>query len=408
MARRHEFMVARVDAALSAAGYPKQQIPELRHLSLQDLPPSPKRRDTTHLCRCMAELAALRRRYVEGALYLVGACAFRYRGLGVDMVDLVQEGNASLFQAIDGFDWRRDVRFKTYAQYWIQQAVLKTLYNSSRTVRIPIWVQKTLRKINRLKEHGHPVTGGEMNNAAIAKALDMPEKRVDELLSTRRYAVSLDAKMPGEAGVTLATLLADDDQLPVHETITEGRLMALAMHLAGRHVQRREQRRGSVPNVVVCAAFGLPGTHRQQRLRALQRLNLRFFVDAQDNGMLRRIQMQPDDVTHLVDEERIFGELERLAAMRLKAEGAPDAHHRTLRQAFGLRQAARAPVRGVLGRRLQRTRHRRLHLSVADLPRRPGPRFVAQAVQPPPPETFAPLANRLQGHALPRRHLRVG
>ena len=140
------------------------------------------------------------------------------------MVDLVQEGNASLFQAIDGFDWRRDVRFKTYAQYWIQQAVLKTLYNSSRTVRIPIWVQKTLRKIQRLKERGHPVTGGEMNNAAIAKALDMPEKRVDELLSTRRYAVSLDAKMPGEAGVTLATLLADDDQLPVHETITEGRL----------------------------------------------------------------------------------------------------------------------------------------------------------------------------------------
>jgi len=224
MARRHEFMVARVDDALRAAGYPKQQIPELRHLNPQDLPPSPKRRELSHLRRCMGELTALRGRYVEGALYLIGACAFRYRGLGVDMVDLVQEGNASLFQAIDGFDWRRDVRFKTYAQYWIQQAVLKTLYNSSRTVRIPIWVQKTLRKINRLKESGDPVTGGEMNNAAIARALDMPEKRVDELLRTRRYAVSLDAEMPGGVGATLATLLPDDDQLPVYETITEGRL----------------------------------------------------------------------------------------------------------------------------------------------------------------------------------------
>lgn len=225
MARRHEFLVARVDDALRAAGYPKQRIEELRHLSPENLPPSPRHRDTTYLRRCMRELTSLRRRYVEGALYLVGACALRYRGLGVDFVDLVQEGNASLFQAIDGFDWRRDVRFKTYAQYWIQQAVLKTLYNSSRTVRVPVWVQKTLRRINRLKERGNPATGGEMNNAAIAKALDMPEKRVDELLSTRRYAVSLDAEMPGMAGGTLATLLADDDQLPVHETISEGRLL---------------------------------------------------------------------------------------------------------------------------------------------------------------------------------------
>lgn len=224
MARRHEFLVARVEDALRAAGYPKQQVPDLRRVSFQDLPASPKRRDTSYLRRCMEELTALRRRYVEGALYLVGACAFRYRGLGVDMVDLVQEGNASLFQAINGFDWRRDVRFKTYAQYWIQQAVLKTLYNSSRTVRIPIWVQKTLRKINRLKERGDPATGGEMDNAAIAEALDIAEKQVDELLRTRRYAVSLDAEMPGEVGGTLATLLADEDQLPVYETITEGRL----------------------------------------------------------------------------------------------------------------------------------------------------------------------------------------
>ncbi|MHC4513831.1 MAG: sigma-70 family RNA polymerase sigma factor [Planctomycetota bacterium] len=251
MARRYEFMVARVDDALRAAGYPKQQVPELRHQRPEGLPRSPKRRSTTYLHRCMADLIALRSRYVEGALYLVGASAFRYRGLGVDMVDLVQEGNASLFQAIDGFDWRRDVRFKTYAQYWIQQAVLKTLYNSSRTVRIPIWVQKTLRKIQRLRERGHPVTGGEMNNAAIAKALDMPEKRIDELLSTRRYAVSIDAEMPGESGATLATMLADDDQLPVHETISEGKLQD-RLHEVMAVLPQRER-------TILVRRFGLDG-----------------------------------------------------------------------------------------------------------------------------------------------------
>jgi RNA polymerase primary sigma factor len=94
----------------------------------------------------------------------------RYRGLGVDTADLIQEGNASLFQAIDGFDWRRDVRFRTYAQYWVHQAVLKMLYNSSRTVRVPIWVQKILGKIRRVQEEGRR-SRRELTHAQIAERI---------------------------------------------------------------------------------------------------------------------------------------------------------------------------------------------------------------------------------------------
>ena len=162
--------------------------------------------------------------YVEGSLYLVLSTVYRYSRLGVDTADLIQEGNASLFQAIEGFDWRRDVRFKTYAAYWVHQAILKVLYNSSRTVRIPIWVQKTLRKIHRLQEQAN-LEGRPLTSEEIGARLDMTADRVDNLLQVRRHAVSLDAEFRGgEDGSSLGQLLSDEDQEPVPDQIQEGNL----------------------------------------------------------------------------------------------------------------------------------------------------------------------------------------
>jgi RNA polymerase nonessential primary-like sigma factor len=79
----------------------------------------------------------------------------------------------------------------------------------------------------------------------------MPEKRIDELLSTRRYAVSIDAEMPGESGATLATMLADDDQLPVHETISEGKLQD-RLHEVMAVLPQRER-------TILVRRFGLDG-----------------------------------------------------------------------------------------------------------------------------------------------------
>jgi RNA polymerase primary sigma factor len=136
---------------------------------------------------------------------------------------LIQEGNASLFQAIDGFDWRRDVRFRTYAQYWVHQAVLKMLYNSSRTVRLPIWVQKILGKIRKAQEAIRR-DGREPTHREIAERLGITEERVQWVLSTRRYAVSLDAKVGGEEGTSLGRQLADEAVLPIPESIPAGDL----------------------------------------------------------------------------------------------------------------------------------------------------------------------------------------
>jgi DNA-directed RNA polymerase sigma subunit (sigma70/sigma32) len=196
----------------------------------------------------------LRNLYVEGSLSIVLSTVNRYRGLGVDTADLIQEGNASLFQAIDGFDWRRDVRFRTYAQYWVHQAVLKMLYNSSRTVRVPIWVQKILGKIRRAQEEGRRA-GRELTHAEIAQRIGVSEERVDWVLSTRRYAVSLDAEIAGTDGASLVQMLPDETLEPIPESIPPGDLREVLAEVMA-DLPDREQR-------ILRRRFGLDGRDPQ-------------------------------------------------------------------------------------------------------------------------------------------------
>lgn len=225
MAKRYEFLKARARAALEECGYHNPD--ELTRRSFEDLPAptrKPRAAAQRYLQIALEELTALRNLYIERSLYMVLAGAHRYRGLGVDFADLIQEGNASLFQAIEGFDWRRDVRFKTYAQYWIHQAILKVLYNTSRTVRVPIWVQKALHKIRRIRQESQRENGEEPPAEVVAEKLGIPAEKVEELLATKRYATSLDAEIPGEDGASLGQLLPDDRAVPVPDAIQDGDL----------------------------------------------------------------------------------------------------------------------------------------------------------------------------------------
>jgi RNA polymerase sigma factor (sigma-70 family) len=221
MARRYEFMRLRVEKELEAVGLRPERARELATKARSQVVRVVGERDG-YLDTSLRELEDLRNLYVEGALHIVLGTVARYRGLGVDTPDLIQEGNASLFQAIEGFDWRRDVRFRTYAQYWVQQAVLKMLYNSARTVRIPIWVQKLLGKIRRLQDEARRA-GREISNAEVAARLGLTEEKVARVLGTKRYAVSLDAQL-GEDGSSLVQLLPDESAPSIPDSVPVGDL----------------------------------------------------------------------------------------------------------------------------------------------------------------------------------------
>ncbi len=174
----------------------------------------------------------------------------------------------------------------------------------------------------------------------------------------------------------------------------------LADHFAGLGIERGEQRGGVVPGVVMRAALDLPGTHRQHRLRPIEGLDLRLFVHAQHERPVGRIQIEPDNIADLLDEQGSFDSLE-LGPMRLQCEGAPNPADGRLAQAAPPRHRACTPMGGVPRRRLQSQPHLALHLLIGDFPRSARARFIKQPIEALDNEALPPApdrqATRLQG-----------
>lgn len=260
MARRYEFLRHVVRRELEAAGCSPAEAGDLAKRPATHVLAALRGRslrkgvDRAWFESAVQLLEDLRNLYVEGALSIVLTTVNRYRGLGVDTIDLIQEGNSSLFQAIEGFDWRRDVRFRTYAQYWVHQAVLKMLYNSSRTVRVPIWVQKLLGKIRRAQDQLRR-DGREPTSTEVAQRVGVSAEKVEWILSTRRYAVSLDAEPTSGEGGSLGQNLPDENLQPIPESIPPGDLRE-ALDTAMADLPPREQR-------ILRRRFGLDGGEPQ-------------------------------------------------------------------------------------------------------------------------------------------------
>src|SRR5260370_10515221 len=180
--------------------------------------------------------------------------------------------------------------------------------------------------------------------------------------------------------------------------------MKLTDDLAALSVQRCEQRSCPMALVIMSPAFCLSWAHGQSWLRAIQSLNLRLLVDTQYQCLIRRIQVKPNDISDLVDEQRIPGKFESLAAVRGQSESAPHSLDTATTQAASRCQRAVAPVRCILRRRLQRHGQHSLHFNITKSPRRARSRLIQQTIEPFVQKATAPLANRLLGHAQALRH----
>ena len=183
--------------------------------------------------------------------------------------------------------------------------------------------------------------------------------------------------------------------------------LAAGDHLASRDVERGEQIQGAMPHVIVGATLGLAEVHRQDRLRPLQRLDLRLLVDREDHRIRRRRHVQPHDVADLLDELRIRRELETLGAMRLQPERPPDAADHRVTDARRLGHGPGAPVRLAGRRRLERLHDDGLDLLIGDRAWRADARFVIQPLEPARDELAAPLRHRRLRRPQAARHGRV-
>ena len=173
---------------------------------------------------------------------------------------------------------------------------------------------------------------------------------------------------------------------------------ALGHHFAAGHVQGGKQGGRAVPLVVVRNAFHVAQAQGQHRLTSFQGLDLALLVHAQDQGVLRGMQVQAGDIPYFVNEKGIAGQLEVLLSVGLQTIGAPNAMDRVLAQAGFLSHGAHGPLGFVLGLGLQGLVDHLGDLLIRDRSRRPGAPLIVQAWEPVFEKASAPLADRHARH----------
>jgi RNA polymerase primary sigma factor len=133
-----------------------------------------------------------RRALIEANLRLVVAIARYYSGHGMELLDLIQEGNLGLMRAVDRFKYRRGFRFSTYASWWIRQAVVRAISDQSRTIRIPTHATNTLASLSRVKRSLVQELGREPSLEEIAQRSAVPTPTVRRILQANNKPLSLE------------------------------------------------------------------------------------------------------------------------------------------------------------------------------------------------------------------------
>ena len=172
---------------------------------------------------------AIRNKIWVSNLRLVVSIAIHYKGRGIDMLDIIQEGTLGLLKAINKFDLDKGYKLSTYATWWIRQSITRAIADQARTIRVPVHMAETINKLTRTKRELVTILDRDPTNEELAETLGVTLEKIEEINRLSQNILSLDTPIGEEEDSSLMDIVQDErdetneyvDNQSLHNNIME-------------------------------------------------------------------------------------------------------------------------------------------------------------------------------------------